>query len=362
MRVLVVDDDEISLELLRHVLTEAGHQVETARNGRDALDRVRSGEYRLVVSDWEMPEMTGIELCRQIRERHVGGYVYFILVTSRRDTPDVVAGLEAGADDFIAKPFVAAELCVRIRAGERVLALESRDVTMFALAQLADSRDPDTGTHLERMREYCRVLARQLSGNPKYRDVIDGTYVEALYATSPLHDIGKVGIPDCVLLKPGRLSDREFQIMKSHTLIGAQTLDAAVRKQPEAGFLRMARDIALTHHERWDGTGYPQGLKGEQIPLCGRIVALADVYDALTSARAYKSAFTHEVARSIILEGSGKHFDPDIVDAFLGCEAMFIAVLRAFSDDTHARLPAAAGGDPSIQTDAVSRALAPVEQ
>jgi putative two-component system response regulator len=153
-----------------------------------------------------------------------------------------------------------------------------------------------------------------------------------IYLTSPLHDIGKVAIPDHVLLKPGRLSDREFEIMKTHTTLGAQTLDSAVKAHPEATFLRMARDIALTHHERWDGSGYPNGLQGEAIPMCGRLVALADVYDALTSKRVYKDAFTHDIAREIIMKDAGTHFSPQIIEAFLSVENAFIGVRNQFRD------------------------------
>lgn len=153
-----------------------------------------------------------------------------------------------------------------------------------------------------------------------------------MYLTSPLHDIGKVGIPDSVLLKPGRLNDIEFDIMKTHTTLGAQTLDAAIRQFPGAKFLEMARDIALTHHERWSGGGYPNGLRGEEIPLAGRIMAIADVYDALTSKRVYKPAFTHEVAKSMIVQDSGKHFDPSLVEAFLACEAQFIKVRECYEE------------------------------
>jgi putative two-component system response regulator len=340
MRILIADDDEIALELLRHALTQAGHEVESASNGVEALDMLRSGRFRLVISDWEMPEMNGLELCRRIRQRHTGGYTYVILLTSHGQTQDVVAGLSAGADDFIVKPFHPAELCVRVRAGERILALDTRDVTILALAKLADSRDAETGAHLERIREYCRVIASHLSRQEKFRDVVDGEYVDSIYRTSPLHDIGKVGIPDDVLLKPGRLTAREYEVMKTHTLIGARTLEAALAERPEARFLHMARDVALTHHEHYDGTGYPQGLKGEEIPLCGRIVALADAYDALTSHRVYKSAYTHGAARAILVEGSGKHFDPDIVEAFLANEGMFVAVQRAFAEADAAEIRA----------------------
>ncbi|HLJ09900.1 MAG TPA: HD domain-containing phosphohydrolase [Planctomycetaceae bacterium] len=326
MRVLIVDDDEIALELLSAVLVDSGYEVEVARNGREALEILRTGRHRLVVTDWEMPEMDGIQLCRKIRERHFSGYIYVILVTCRDGTANVVEGLDAGADDFIAKPFQPAELCVRLRTGVRLLSLESRDVTIFSLAKLTESRCPETGAHLERIREYCRVIARHLSRQEKFRDQVDGDYAQLIYLTSPLHDIGKVGIPDSVLLKPGPLEPEEYEIMKSHAQIGAETLDAAARLQPEAEFLRMARDIALTHHERYDGSGYPRGLAGREIPLCGRIVAVADVYDALTTQRVYKAAMPHEVARSVILDGSGVHFDPDIVDAFLKNEADFIAI------------------------------------
>ena len=160
------------------------------------------------------------------------------------------------------------------------------------------------------MRSYSRVLAQHLAGEEKHRGEITPEFAHLIYLTSPLHDIGKVGIPDCALLKPGRLSDREFEIMKTHTTLGAQTLDAALRQFPEVKFLRMGRDIAATHHERYDGTGYPKGLGGENIPLCGRIVAFADVYDALTSKRVYKAAYAHDVAKPMLVEESGAHFDP----------------------------------------------------
>jgi putative two-component system response regulator len=194
------------------------------------------------------------------------------------------------------------------------------------MAKLAESRDPDTGAHLERIREYCRLMAEELANDESFRDQIDGEYVDLLYLTSPLHDIGKVGVPDKVLLKPGALTHEEFEIMKQHTVIGGQTLDTVGAAHPTARFLEMARDIAWTHHERFDGRGYPRGLAGEDIPLCGRIVAVADVYDALTTKRVYKPAFSHEAARKIIIEGSDSQFDPKTVSAFLQTEDRFVEV------------------------------------
>eukprot|EP00913_Durusdinium_trenchii_P023358 g21936.t1 len=191
MRVLIVDDDEIALDLLENSLVAAGYEVQRATNGLKALEMLRSGDFRLVVSDWEMPEMNGLELCRKIREKHHAGYTYVILVTSHEGSENVIQGLDAGADDFISKPFQPEELCCRLKVGQRLLSLESRNLMIFALAKLAESRDPDTGAHLERIREYCRVVAEDLSNDPNYADVVDGDYVQSLYLTSPLHDIGK---------------------------------------------------------------------------------------------------------------------------------------------------------------------------
>ena len=210
MHVLVAEDEELQAELLRAAFTEAGYEVTIARTGFQTLEFVRTGEFQLVVSDWEMPEMSGIELCREIRQRMTSTYVYVILLTGRSGSQNVIEGLAAGADDFVTKPFNGQELCVRLRNAERVLTLQSHELVIFALAKLAESRDTDTGAHLERMREYCRILAEQLGQTPKYGGQVDGEYVRLIYLSSPLHDIGKVGIPNCVLLKPGRLANEEF--------------------------------------------------------------------------------------------------------------------------------------------------------
>jgi putative two-component system response regulator len=332
MKILIVDDNEVAQDTLEMALRQEGHEVLSAANGREALDVLRASQVRMVITDWEMPEMDGLDLCRAIRAEEHHGYVYIIIVTCHDTTEETIEGISAGADDFIAKPFHPGELGARVRAGQRVLALETRDLAIFSMAKLAESRDPETGAHLERVRSYCRILVERLAEQNKLGRPQGVDYARMIYLTSPLHDIGKLGVPDCVLLKPGRLSDREFDIMKTHTTVGAETLDGALREFPDASFLRMARDIAATHHERFDGTGYPAGLVEEDIPLCGRIAALADVYDALTTKRVYKNAFGHEVSKSIIVEESGSHFDPDIVAAFLDAEDRFIQVAEHFGE------------------------------
>jgi putative two-component system response regulator len=332
MKVLIVDDDEVALDVLGHALRRAGHEPVVARDGQEALTILEQNSSRMVISDWEMPGMNGVELCRRIRAAESPGYIYVILLTVRDDIQDVVEGLTAGADDFMSKPFHPDELRVRIRAGERILSVETREVAIFAMAKLAESRDPETGEHLERMRNYSRILAQHLATRRAFAKSVDEEYVRLMYLTSPLHDIGKVGIPDSVLLKPGRLTDREFEIMKQHAVIGAETLEAAARQYPGVAYLGMARDIAVGHHERFDGSGYPTGLAGQDIPLSARIVALADVYDALTSKRVYKLAFAPDIARSMIVGDSGKHFDPALVEAFVENEDRFLAMREQFAE------------------------------
>ena len=333
MRILIVDDDDIALRLLATVLQQAGHDVDQARDGDEALERVRAGVHRLIISDWDMPHMDGLTLCRKVRAMSTN-YIYFMLLTAHNSTQDIVEGLSAGADDFVVKPFKAAEMLLRVRTGERLLSLETRDIAIFSMAKLAESRDAETGRHLERVRCYSQRLARQLMESSAYREQIDDGFVRLIYETSPLHDIGKVGIPDSILLKPGKLTDEEFAIMKTHTLLGQQTLTAALEKYPEAQFLRFASDIVACHHERFDGSGYPRGLAGQEIPLCARIVALADVYDALTSKRIYKTAFSPDEARQIIVEGAGTHFDPEVVQAFRAVADDFATTCHLLADAT----------------------------
>ena len=333
MQVLIVDDNKIALIALAALLTKNGYEVLTASDGKQGLEVLEQHPTcRAVISDWEMPVMNGIEFCKAVRAEDRSGYIYFLLLTSHNQVDEMVHGLSVGADDFIGKPYNSAEVLARLRAGERILSLETRDVAIFALAKLAESRDNDTGAHLERVQFYCRSLSQWLATQDKFKNVIGPEFIRLVFQTSPLHDIGKVGIPDSILLKPGSLDPAEFEIMKTHTTIAAKTLNAALEKFPGVAFLTMAKDIAESHHEKIDGTGYPHGLKGEDIPLCGRIIAVADVYDALISKRVYKDALTHEAASAIIEAGRNKHFDSDVVDAFVAVGDQFLDIRQRFAD------------------------------
>ncbi len=359
--ILIVDDDELNLAILEEGLADHYTLVQ-ARDGAEALEVFEAQRPALVLMDIMMPRMDGYEATRRIRLTEHGADVNIILVSAKASTGERVKGYEAGADDYIIKPFDEEELLAKVRVQMRLrealcdLAeararltddnlvlcetvtaqsreiVDSRDLIVFALANLADSRDPETGAHLERIREYCRILAEHLAEHGPYVDDIDTAFIDQIYQASPLHDIGKVGIPDAILLKPGRLSEREFELMKQHSLIGARALQEVAGHGGQSGFLSMAMDIARDHHERWDGSGYPYGLSGADIPLSARIAAVADVFDALTSVRVYKAAFTMEVARTMIENDAGTHFDPAIVEAFTARFDDFVATYERIGD------------------------------
>jgi len=344
-RILIVDDDQLNQEIMREVLEE-DYEIATAATGEEGLPRMKDFGPDLVLLDIMMPGIDGYEMCRQIKATPHGELTLVALVSGRASTKERLQGFKAGADDYIVKPFDHEELAAKVKILFRlrgalielaranaeiqvynselerlvrektVETVETRDVTVFALAKLAESRDPETGEHLERMRSYSQILAEELAETGPYTGAIDETFLTDLHMSSPLHDIGKVGIPDAILLKPGRLSATEFEIMQRHALIGAVALREAAGHTKSGGFLNMAVEIAGGHHERFDGSGYPNALSGVDIPLAARIVALADVYDALTSVRVYKSAFDPVVTQSMIENEAGKHFDPAIVDAF----------------------------------------------
>ena len=332
MRILIADDDEMSRELLRFTLESDGHEVLLAADGLEAISVLEGGAAQCVVTDWEMPNLDGPGLCAAVRAGDYGSYVYLIMLTARNVDRGAADGLNCGADDFLLKPFDRAELLARVRVAERILSLETRDLMIFALAKLAESRDPETGAHLERVQEYARVLARDLLDRQQPGYDVDPSFVNLIYRTSPLHDVGKVAVPDAVLLKPGRLTDEEMGVMRTHTTHGAETLRAAASRCPGADFLQMAIQIAESHHEKLDGTGYPHGLRGTDIPLAARVTAVADVYDALTSRRVYKPAFDHAKARDIIVKDAGTHFDPVLVESFLRHESEFVDIARRYGE------------------------------
>jgi cyclic di-GMP phosphodiesterase len=360
--ILIVDDNEMNRDLLLRRLGNADFQLSSAENGEAALAMLRTQSFDLVLLDIMMPVMDGYETLQVIQDDPQLRRVPVIMITALDDVDSAVRCIEMGAVDFVTKPFNPVLLRARVDASldrkrmsdqeefhrikvernnvslsEEVRAKvreisQSQLAAIFAMSKLAESRDPETGEHLERMREYCKLLSEQLSRMPKYQAIIDRRFVDNIYAASPLHDIGKVGIDDRVLLKPGALTDEEWVLMKQHPVIGAETLREVDRQHPGNDFIHIGIEIAESHHEKWDGSGYPYGLSGEKIPLVARILALGDVYDALTSKRCYKDAFSHEKSRGIIEEGRGSHFDPDVMLAFFETEEEFKKVRQEYKD------------------------------
>lgn len=330
MKILIIDDELVSREKMVKLIENLGYEPLVADNGDDGWNIWDRERPRIILTDWLMPGLPGPELCKKIRHAEGSLYTYIIMVTAKRNTADIVQGMDAGADDFIVKPFVKEELAVRIRAGKRILKSETKDLVIFSLAKLAESRDMETGNHLERIRFYSKTIAMAMMDLPVPPSCLNRLFIEDIFLTSPLHDIGKIGIPDHILLKPGRLDEVEFEIMKDHCQIGFNTLNNAAQKYPKADYLQMSAEIALSHHEKYDGSGYPNKLAGESIPLAARVVALADVYDALVSKRIYKKAFSHEIAKSVIIKEKEKHFDPKIVNAFLLREEKIINIYNQF--------------------------------
>lgn len=355
-RILIADDIPANRYILAQFLGEMGYSVIQTENGREALRQVMHEKPDIVILDIAMPEMDGIEVCRIIKSNPLTKVIPVVIITAHGDDEHHLKALDAGADDFLSKPYKVHFLKARLKS---LLALKlmndaslgyqeslkrmnvelmeklisTQDVTIVALAKLAEFRDPETGEHLERMREYTRLIAHKLRELPKYRYYISDRYIENLYKSSPLHDIGKVGIRDDVLLKPGKLSQDEFELMKLHTTIGGDALASATQFSGlDRSFLDMGKEIAYSHHEKWNGAGYPSELKGEQIPLSARILAIADVYDALTSKRVYKEAFTHDQARRIIVEECESHFDPEVLRTFLDLEEQFIDIRNRYQD------------------------------
>ena len=348
--ILVVDDQPQNIELLEAYLVPQGYEIVKAANGEEALGKLSGNQIDLILLDVMMPGMDGFEVTRRVRQDDTHRLLPIILVTALRETEDRVKGIEAGCDDFISKPVDKMELLARVRSLLKVKAyndlmsnyrkeLESEVTrrteelkhaferikaasleTIYRLSMASEYKDEDTGAHIKRMSRYSAAVARRMG--------LDESTIETILYAAPMHDLGKIGIPDLILVKPAKLDPVEWEIMKQHTVIGAKIL-----KGSDAEFIRLGETIAQSHHEKWDGSGYPNSLKGIEIPIAGRITAIADVFDALTSKRPYKEPFSVEKSLAIIREGRGSHFDPDVVDAFFAIQDEILAIKKQYDDD-----------------------------
>lgn len=354
--VLVVDDTSDNLSLMSGLLKER-YRVKVANNGEKALKIVQSDSPPdLILLDIMMPGLSGYDVCQILKADPATSHIPIIFLTAMTATEDEKKGLEMGAADFITKPInppivlarVATHLQIKAsadflkdqnafldaevaRRGRELAAIQ--DVTILAMASLAETRDNDTGNHIRRTQNYIRVLAEHLKTHERFRAFLTDRNIDLLYKSAPLHDIGKVGIPDRILLKPGRFEPHEMDIMKTHCKLGRDAIQHAEDQLGlEVEFLKYAKEIAYGHQEKWDGSGYPEGLAGDAIPISARLMAVADVYDALISRRVYKEGMPHEKAVRIIAEGRGTHFDPDITDAFLLLADRFNDIAQRFAD------------------------------
>jgi putative two-component system response regulator len=354
--VLVVDDTPDNLSLMSGLL-EDDYIVRLANSGERALKIARSDTPPdLILLDIMMPEMDGYEVCRLLRTEAKTRDIPVIFLTAKSEVNDETKGFELGAVDYITKPISPPIVMARVKTHlgmkrmhdflkdhsafledevslrtKEIMAIQ--DVTILAMASLAETRDSDTGNHIRRTQYYVRALANKLKNHPRFAHFLTDQNINTLFKSAPLHDIGKVGIPDRILLKPGRFEAHEMDIMKTHTTLGRNAIQHAEDSLGiEVDFLKMAKEIAYGHQEKWDGSGYPEGLAGDDIPISARLMAVADVYDALISRRVYKNGMPHEKAVQIIIEGKGRHFDPDMVDAFLDLQEEFKAIATRFAD------------------------------
>jgi putative two-component system response regulator len=329
-KIIVVDDDPAQRMLLRMFLEGDGYEVCEAEDGAAAYRLIeKDPSLRMVVTDLDMPLSNGFELIGKIRDGEIH-YTYIIVLTSMDDESSLVKALSLGADDYLAKPVRPNELRLRIKGGIRVLKQETQEDLILALAKLSEYRSEETGYHLERVQHYTRLLAFDLSERyPEFG--MTTQFAEEIARVSPLHDIGKVAIPDNILHKLGKLTDAEFTIMKTHATIGGQILKDVYDKSGMV-YLKIAYEIAMFHHEKYNGKGYPHALKGRDIPIAARIMTLADIYDAMASKRCYKDSFPHEKIKSIIIAERGEHLDPLIVDSFLRKEKDWLEIRDQYGD------------------------------
>jgi putative two-component system response regulator len=353
--VLVIDDTPANLSLLNQLLRPHYH-VRLASSGARGLELAAMQPPDLVLLDIMMPEMDGYEVCRRLKASPGSAGIPVIFLTAKVDAADEELGFEVGAVDFIHKPIVPSIVLARVRTHLQIKAWQTfledqsawlqgeverrvnevlylQEAAIRVMVSLAEFRDECTGNHIRRTQTYVRLLALHLSRQERDREFLSAEHIDQIAKASPLHDIGKIAIPDHILLKPGKHTPEEFEIMKTHAEKGESML---IRTRRELGednlMLHFACQIARSHHERWDGTGYPDGLQGEAIPLSARLMAVADVYDALRSVRPYKKAFSHEEAVGMLLEQRGRHFDPAAIDAFVVLQDEFSQIARQLAD------------------------------
>jgi putative two-component system response regulator len=354
--VLVVDDTPDNLKVMSGLLKDL-YRVKIANGGEKALAIAASDPPPdLILLDIMMPGIDGYEVCRRLKADRKTRDIPVIFLTAKAEIEDEELGLKTGAVDYITKPIsppivlARVETQLKLKAGadflrDKAAYLEAevarrtrdisaiQDVTILAMASLAETRDSDTGNHIRRTQYYLKALALKLKDHPRFAGYLDDARIDMLFKSAPLHDIGKVGIPDRILLKPGRFEPHEFEIMKTHTTLGRDAIQhAETSLGTPVEFLACAKEIAYFHQEKWDGSGYPEGIGGDDIPISARLMAVADVYDALISRRVYKDGMPHEKAVGIIAESSGSHFDPDIVEAFLALQDEFKAIAARFAD------------------------------
>jgi putative two-component system response regulator len=369
--VLVVDDMPDNLRLMSDLLKDV-YNVKVSRSGETAIDIVNSNiQPDLILLDIMMPEMDGYEVCSHLKSNPKTEKIPVIFLSSKNEVSDERKGFELGAVDYITKPISPSIVLSRIKTHLEMKKLHDmlrdennimkkmqdflrdqnnfleneiksrtleiiaiQDVTIHAMASLAETRDSDTGNHIRRTQFYVKVLAEKIRNHYRFSSFLnDDKVIEMLFKSAPLHDIGKVGIPDKILLKPGKFEPYEFEIMKTHTTLGRDAILQAERELGiEVPFLKYAKEIAYYHQEKWDGSGYPEGLAGDSIPISARLMSLADVYDALISRRVYKDGMSHEKAVKIIADGKGTHFDPDIVEAFLVLQDEFKTIAARYAD------------------------------
>lgn len=354
--ILIVDDTPENITLINSLLKDA-YRTRVATNGERALKAaLQAPRPDLILLDIMMPDLSGYQVAEQLKLERCTADIPIIFLTAMTAMEDEIRGLQMGAVDYITKPIsppvmlarVATQLKIKAAADflrdqneylERevqrrtaeVVAIQ--DVTIQAMTSLAETRDNETGNHIRRTQHYVRLLAELLREHPRFRHFLNDESIRLLFKSAPLHDIGKIGIPDDILLKPGRLTPEEFEIMKTHTVLGRDAIRHAEEQLgTSVGFLRLAKEIAYSHHEKWDGTGYPDGLGADEIPISARLMAVADVYDALISRRVYKKGMSHDQALDIIRQGRAQHFDPDVCDAFLASHEQFQAIAERFAD------------------------------